>query len=100
MDYAAGYCFINNAAVAAHWLSARGKVAVLDVDYHMGNGTQDIFYHRSDVLTISIHADPSYEYPYYAGYADETGVGKGLGFHHNYPLPAGTDEAKIPGCAR
>ncbi len=93
LDYAAGYCFINNAAVAAHWLSARGKVAILDVDYHMGNGTQDIFYHRSDVLTISIHADPSYEYPYYAGYADETGVGKGVGFHHNYPLPAGTVEA-------
>jgi acetoin utilization deacetylase AcuC-like enzyme len=92
-DYAAGYCFINNAAVAAHRLSAGAKVAVLDVDYHAGNGTQDIFYHRNDVLTLSIHADPRTEYPYYAGYPEETGVGKGLGFHQNFPLPAGTDEA-------
>lgn len=89
-DYAGGYCFINNAAVAAHWLSAKGKVALLDVDYHCGNGTQDIFYERSDVLTISIHADPSIEYPYYAGYADETGSGAGLGFHMNLPLAKGT----------
>ncbi len=93
-DYAAGYCFINNAAVAAHYLSDRGKVAILDVDYHAGNGTQDIFYERSDVLTISIHADPASEYPYYAGYADETGAGPGLGFHCNFPLPAGTDDAR------
>ncbi len=89
-DYAGGYCFINNAAVAAHWLSAKGKVALLDVDYHCGNGTQDIFYERSDVLTISIHADPNIEYPYYAGYADETGSGAGLGFHRNFPLAKGT----------
>ncbi len=92
-DYAAGYCFINNAAVAAHWLSADAKVAVLDVDYHVCNGTQDIFYNRSDVLTVSLHADPSAEYPYYAGYADETGNGQGAGFHHNFPLPAGIDDA-------
>ncbi len=92
-DYAAGYCFLNNTAVAANWLSAKGKVAVLDVDYHDGNGTQDIFYDRSDVLTVSLHADPSAEYPYYAGYADETGHGEGTGFHHNYPLPAGIDDA-------
>ncbi len=92
-DYAAGYCFINNAAVAAEYLSSRGRVAVLDVDYHGGNGTEDIFYARSDVLTISLHADPASEYPYYAGYADETGSGGGLGFHRNFPLPAGTDDA-------
>jgi acetoin utilization deacetylase AcuC-like enzyme len=86
----AGYCYINNAAVAANWLSKRGRTAILDIDYHAGNGTQDIFYQRADVLTISIHADPDHEYPYYCGYADETGQGKGLGFHRNFPLPAGT----------
>ncbi len=91
-DYAAGYCFINNAAVAANWLSARGKVAVLDVDYHASNGTQDIFYDRSDVLTISIHGDPYFEYPYYAGYLDETGTGDGIDFHHNFPLQPGTTD--------
>ena len=92
-DYCAGYCFINNAAVAANWLSSKGKVAVLDVDYHAGNGTQDIFYDRADVLTISIHADPDFEYPHFMGFADETGAGAGLGFHRNFPLPAGTDDA-------
>jgi acetoin utilization deacetylase AcuC-like enzyme len=92
-DYAGGYCFINNASVAANWLSSRGKVALLDIDYHCGNGTQDIFYEHNDVLTISIHADPNFEYPHFAGYADERGTGKGLGFHHNFPLPAGTDDA-------
>ena len=92
-DYAGGYCFINNAAVAAHWLSAKGKVALLDMDYHCGNGTQDIFYEREDVLTISIHADPNFEYPHFIGFPDECGEGQGLGFHHNFPLPAGTDDA-------
>lgn len=91
-DYAGGYCFINNAAVAAHWLSSRGRVAVLDVDYHCGNGTQDIFYERDDVLTISIHADPDFEYPSYVGYADERGAGRGLGFHRNFPFPKGTGD--------
>src|SRR5688572_25476361 len=93
-DYAGGYCFINNAAVAANWLSTRGNVALLDVDYHCGNGTQDIFYERADVLTISIHADPHFEYPYYAGYANETGFGPGLGFHKNLPLEKGTDDTR------
>ena len=93
-DYAGGYCFINNASVAANWLSQQGKVAVLDIDYHCGNGTQDIFYDRADVLTISIHADPDFEYPYYAGYAHEMGSGAGLGFHKNFPLDKGTDEAR------
>jgi acetoin utilization deacetylase AcuC-like enzyme len=68
-------------------------VALLDVDYHCGNGTQDIFYDRADVLTISIHADPHFEYPYYAGYAEETGTGAGFGFHKNFPLEMGTDDA-------
>jgi acetoin utilization deacetylase AcuC-like enzyme len=93
-DYAGGYCFINNASVAANWLSFKGKVALLDVDYHCGNGTQDIFYERADVLTISIHADPAFEYPYYAGYAHETGSGAGLGFHKNFPLEKGTADAR------
>jgi len=91
-DYAAGYCFINNAAVAANWLSKKGKVAVLDIDYHAGNGTQDIFYKRNDVLTISIHGDPDFEYPHYAGFADETGSGEGWGFHKNFPLPKDTGD--------
>jgi len=92
-DYAGGYCFLNNASVAANWLSAKGKVALLDIDYHCGNGTQDIFYDRFDVLTISIHADPNFEYPHYAGYASETGTDAGLGFHKNLPLEKGTDDA-------
>lgn len=93
-DYAGGYCFINNASVAANWLSAKGKTALLDIDYHAGNGTQDIFYERNDILTISIHGDPDFEYPHYAGFADETGAGAGLGFHKNLPLPKESDDAK------
>ena len=93
-NYGGGYCFINNAAVAANWLSSKGKVALLDIDYHCGNGTQDIFYDRDDVLTISIHADPNFEYPHYAGYANETGAGTGLGYHKNFPLEKGTDDAQ------
>jgi len=93
-DYAGGYCFINNASVAANWLSSQGNVALLDIDYHCGNGTQDIFYDRNDVLTISIHADPNFEYPHFWGYADETGTGPGSGFHKNIPLAKGTDDAR------
>jgi acetoin utilization deacetylase AcuC-like enzyme len=93
-DYAGGYCFINNASVAANWLSSKGKVALLDIDYHCGNGTQDIFYDRNDVLTISIHADPDFEYPHYWGFADETGSGIGLGFHKNFPLQKDTDDTR------
>ncbi len=92
-DYAGGYCFINNASVAANWLSSKGKIALLDIDYHCGNGTQDIFYDRDNVLTISIHADPNFEYPHFIGFADERGRGRGFGFHHNLPLPAGTNDA-------
>lgn len=91
-DYAGGYCYINNAAVAANWLCAKGKTAILDIDYHAGNGTQDIFYERSDVLTISIHGDPEFEYPHYIGFANETGAGAGLGFHKNYPLAKDTGD--------
>jgi acetoin utilization deacetylase AcuC-like enzyme len=89
----AGYCYINNAAVAANWLTTKGRIAILDIDYHAGNGTQEIFYQRADVLTISIHADPDHEYPYFSGYEDEKGEGPGLGYHHNFPMPSGTDDA-------
>ena len=87
-----GYCYLNNTALAAQSLLDGGakKIAVLDVDYHHGNGTQSIFYERNDVLTISLHADPSLEYPYFLGYADEPGSGAGTGFNINYPLPFGT----------
>ena len=87
-----GFCYLNNAPIAAQWLSRLGKVAILDIDYHAGNGTQAIFYERSDVLTISLHADPAWEYPSYAGYAHETGSGPGKGFHHNFPLPHQTGD--------
>ena len=93
-DFCGGYCYLNNAAIAANWLSTIGKVTVLDIDYHAGNGTQDIFYERDDVLTISIHADPDAEYPAFSGYADETGAGSGSGLHRNFPLPAGTGDAR------
>ena len=91
-DFMGGYCFLNNAAVAAEALLTSGckRVAVLDVDYHHGNGTQSIFYDRSDVLFVSIHGDPKTEYPFYLGHADELGAGDGLGFNLNLPLPAGT----------
>ena len=87
-----GYCFLNNAAVAAQALLAGGcaRVAILDVDYHHGNGTQSIFYDQADVLFVSIHGDPATEYPFYLGHADETGAGPGLGFNLNLPLSAGT----------
>jgi len=87
-----GYCYFNNAAVAANYLSRRGRVAVLDIDVHHGNGTQHIFYGRSDVLMVNIHADPKSKFPYFSGNADETGSGKGLGFTINYPLPVGTND--------
>jgi acetoin utilization deacetylase AcuC-like enzyme len=90
-DMYGGYCFFNNAAVAAQWLTDQGRrVAILDVDYHHGNGTQDIFYRRADVLTVSIHADPTWAYPHFLGYADETGEGAGEGANVNLPLPYGT----------
>lgn len=92
-DYFGGYCFLNNAAIAAQYFRDSGaeRVAVLDVDYHHGNGTQDIFYDRADVLTVSIHGDPVQEYPYYIGFADEDGEGAGKGYNLNFPLPWGSD---------
>jgi acetoin utilization deacetylase AcuC-like enzyme len=84
-DYFGGYCFLNNAALAAQHLLDDGlqRVAILDIDYHHGNGTQSIFYHRKDVLFASIHADPRQDYPFYLGHADETGDGEGLGYNMN-----------------
>ena len=91
-DFFGGYCFLNNAALAAQALRDAGaaRVAVLDIDYHHGNGTQTIFYERPDVLTVSVHGDPTTEYPFYLGYADERGAGPGEGFNLNLPLAAGT----------
>lgn len=91
-DMAGGYCYVNNAAVAAQAFREAGaaRVAILDVDYHHGNGTQSIFYDRDDVLFVSLHGHPDQEYPYFAGYADETGEGAGEGRNANYPMPWGT----------
>jgi acetoin utilization deacetylase AcuC-like enzyme len=92
VDQYGGYCFLNNAAVVADMFVTDGakRVAVLDIDFHHGNGTQQIFYHRPDVLFASIHGDPVDSYPYFAGFADEIGAGKGEGANVNYPLPPGT----------
>lgn len=87
-----GFCYFNNAAAAAHRLSRLGKVATLDIDFHHGNGTQDIFYERDDVLTVSIHGHPNYAYPYFSGFADETGGGRGQGCNRNFPLAEGSGE--------
>lgn len=102
-----GYCFINNAAVAAQWFLDQGarRVAVLDVDYHHGNGTQEIFYARNDVQVINLHGDPMTEYPFFLGHADERGAGAGEGFNINYPMPFGTafdtwSEALEDGCRK
>ncbi len=92
IDLFGGYCFINNAAVAAQRLLDHGakKVAILDVDFHHGNGTQDITYNRGDIFFASLHGDPVDAFPYFLGYADETGEGEGEGLNANYPMPAGT----------
>jgi acetoin utilization deacetylase AcuC-like enzyme len=89
-----GYCFLNNAAIAAHHVAATTgtKVTVLDVDYHHGNGTQEIFYDRGDVQYVSLHGDPARAYPYSIGFADETGTGPGLGANLNLPLPERADD--------
>jgi acetoin utilization deacetylase AcuC-like enzyme len=101
-DYLGGYCYLNNAAIAAEAASRAGRrVAILDIDYHHGNGTQDIFYERGDVLFVSIHADPKMDYPYFWGHADETGEGEGEGASLNLPLPRGSDlEAYLPALDR
>ncbi|AUX42345.1 acetylpolyamine aminohydrolase [Sorangium cellulosum] len=91
-DLYGGYCFLNNAAIAAQALRDVGaaRVAVLDVDYHHGNGTQAIFYDRPDVLFLSLHGDPRTEFPFFLGHADERGAGEGDGYNVNYPLPRGS----------
>ncbi len=100
-----GFCYFNNAAIAAHFLSRLGRVAVLDIDYHHGNGTQDIFWERPDVLTLSIHGHPNIAYPYFSGFRDEAGGGPGFGFNLNLPLaenatPADFAEALDTACHR
>jgi acetoin utilization deacetylase AcuC-like enzyme len=95
-DMAGGFCYLNNAAIAAQRMldAGTGPVAILDFDVHHGNGTQQIFYARHDVFYVSVHGDPAGLYPWFAGYADETGEGPGLGWNLNLPLPAGAaDEA-------
>jgi acetoin utilization deacetylase AcuC-like enzyme len=93
-DLYGGYCFFNNAAVAAHHVASTtgAKVTILDVDYHHGNGTQQIFYDRDDVQYVSLHGDPARAYPYSVGFADETGTGRGLGHNVNVPMPLRADD--------
>ena len=81
-----GFCYFNSTAIAAEYLSKQGKVAIIDIDYHHGNGTQNIFYKRKDVLTISIHGNPKFAYPYFSGFADEKGTEEGYGYNINFPL--------------
>ncbi len=85
-----GYCYFNNAATAAEYLLPSGKVAIVDIDYHHGNGTQEFFNEINSVFTASIHGDPDYEYPYFWGYADEIGKGQAERTNHNEPLPKNT----------
>lgn len=92
LDMYGGYCFLNNAAIAAQDILNQGakRIAILDIDFHHGNGTQDIFYKRDDVLFASLHGDPLDAFPHFLGYIDETGVGAGEGFTFNYPMKPGT----------
>lgn len=90
-EIAGGFCFLNNTGIAAEYLRAHGlRPAILDIDVHHGNGTQAIFYDRDDVLTVSLHVDPTGFYPYYAGASQECGAGRGVGYNLNLPLPRGT----------
>jgi acetoin utilization deacetylase AcuC-like enzyme len=90
-DSYAGYCYLNNAAIVAQaWVDDGARVAIVDVDFHHGNGTQQLFYDRDDVLFVSLHADPAEDYPFFLGFASERGWGAGEGFTRNFPLPAGT----------
>lgn len=103
-DYCGGYCFFNNAAIAANYLARSGgnaatsndpqsaTVALLDIDYHHGNGTQAIFYERNDVFVVSIHADPQRDYPFFTGFANERGSGRGLDYNLNLPVAAGAND--------
>ncbi len=82
-----GFCYFNNVAIATQYLRTYGRVAILDIDYHHGNGQENIFYERSDVLTVSIHGDPAFAYPYFSGFMEDTGAGDAEGFNLNLPLP-------------
>jgi acetoin utilization deacetylase AcuC-like enzyme len=94
-DFFGGYCYLNNAAIAAGILCQNDeRVGILDIDYHHGNGTQAIFYADPNVWYGSLHVDPDTDYPFYAGYADETGAGAGVGTNHNLPLPPGTSQER------
>jgi acetoin utilization deacetylase AcuC-like enzyme len=91
---AGGFCYFNNIAIAAQHLVERlGCVSVLDIDVHHGNGTQALFYERDDVMTVSVHVDPTHTSPFCCGYADETGAGRGRGWNVNLPLPVGSGDA-------
>ncbi|SAL75248.1 histone deacetylase superfamily protein [Caballeronia peredens] len=94
-EYMGGYCYLNNAAIAAQRCIEQGaqRVVILDIDFHHGNGTQDIFYERNDVLFVSIHGDPNVSFPYFSGHAEERGAGAGAGFNVNLPLPPDTEFA-------
>lgn len=93
VDAAGGFCYLDNAAIAAQELRTRfGRVAILDTDMHHGQGIQEIFYARSDVLYVSIHGDPTNFYPAVAGFEDERGRADGEGFNLNLPMPHGSDE--------
>ena len=89
-----GFCYFNSTAIAAHFLSGFGRVAILDIDHHHGNGQQDIFYNRNDVLTVSIHGHPNVTYPYFSGFYEEKGISRGYGYNMNIPLPEGIDGKK------
>ncbi len=93
-DVYGGYCYLNHAAIAARYLSSEGRVAVLDIDYHHGNGTQSIFYDSNAVMFVSIHADPNRKYPFFSGFEDEKGEGPGLGNNLNVPLGPDVNEAE------
>ena len=91
-DQYGGYCFFNNVAIAAEKLKEKGakRIFILDIDFHHGNGTQAIFYYRSDVFFVSLHGDPKNAFPHFLGHADEKGSGEGVGYNCNYPMPPGT----------
>ncbi|MEQ5835586.1 histone deacetylase family protein [Marinobacter sp. NFXS9] len=92
-DAAGGFCYLNNAAIAAEALKKRyDKIAILDTDMHHGQGIQEIFYDRDDVLYVSIHGDPTNFYPVVSGFEDEKGEGKGYGYNINMPMPHGSSE--------
>lgn len=90
-DLFGGYCYFNNAAIVAARIAEHGRVVILDIDFHHGNGTQAIFYADPRVLVISIHGDPRDFYPYFAGWTEESGEGEGAGLNLNIPLPGGVD---------